>query len=94
MKSQTMSEETTTQEELLEFVAVWDDFVGQLVAAREEVKEREDELEKNSALLTRVDLTDLNEARNRCLKLEGACEALDIVRTKVIGEESRIQRTD
>lgn len=94
MKSQTMSEETTTQEELLEFVAVWDDFVEQLVAARAEVKEREDELEKNSALLTRVDLTDLNEARNRCLKLEGACEALDIVRTKVIGEESRIQRTD
>lgn len=94
MKLQTMSEETTTQEELLEFVAVWDDFVEQLVAARAEVKEREDELEKNSALLTRVDLTDLNEARNRCLKLEGACEALDIVRTKVIGEESRIQRTD
>lgn len=88
-----MSEETTT-EGLLDFTDVWDDFVEQLVACRKDVKEREDELEKNSALLTRVDLTELNEVRNKCLKLEGACEALDLVRTKVIGEESKIKRSE
>ena len=42
--------------------------------------------------MTRIDLTELNDARNKVLKLEGACEALDLVRTAVIGAESRITR--
>ena len=44
--------------------------------------------------MTRLDLTDLNDARSKCTKLEGACEAIDIIRTQVLKEESRIQRTD
>ena len=76
------------------FDRVWDDFVSQLITAREEVKEKEDELEKNSSLMTRIDLSEVNDARNKVMRLEGACEALDIVRTKVIGVESRIKRED
>lgn len=87
-----MSEVTETKE--IEFEDVWDDFVNQLTSARLEVKEREDELEKNASLMTRLDLTDLNDARNKVMKLEGACEAIDIIRTQVLKEESRIQRVD
>ena len=76
------------------FDMVWEDFVAQLVAAREEVKEREEELDKNSSLMTRIDLTDLNDARSKVNRLEGACEALDIIRTTVLGVESKIQRTE
>ena len=54
----------------------------------------EDELEKNSSLMTRIDLTEINEARTKVQRLEGACEALDIVRTAVLGAESKIQRTE
>ena len=76
------------------FDAVWEDFVAQLVEARKEVEVKQEELEKNSSLMTRIDLTELNEARTRVERLEGACEALDIVRTEVIGAESKIQRTE
>ena len=76
------------------FDMVWEDFVAQLTTAREEVKEREEELDKNASLMTRIDLTDLNDARTKVNRLEGACEALDIVRTEVIGAESKIQRTE
>ena len=76
------------------FDMVWEDFVAQLVAAREEVKEREEELDKNSSLMTRIDLTDLNDARTKVNRLEGACEALDIIRTEVIGAESKIEHTE
>ncbi len=76
------------------FDMVWEDFVAQLTEAREEVKEKEEELEKNSSLMTRIDLTDLNDARNRVNRLEGACEALDIIRTTVLGAESKIHRTE
>tara|TARA_B100000287_G_scaffold425236_1_gene471205 strand:- start:1855 stop:2151 length:297 start_codon:yes stop_codon:yes gene_type:complete len=74
------------------FDRVWDDFVNQLLKARSELKTAEDELDKNASLMTRIDLTELNDARNKVLKLEGACEALDLVRTAVIGAESRITR--
>tara|TARA_B000000557_G_scaffold119744_1_gene97212 strand:+ start:4110 stop:4418 length:309 start_codon:yes stop_codon:yes gene_type:complete len=76
------------------FDKVWEDFVAQLIEAREVVREREEELEKNSSLMTRIDLTDLNDARTKVQRLEGACEALDIVRTAVLGAESKIQRTE
>ena len=76
------------------FDMVWEDFVAQLVAAREEVKEREEELDKNSSLMTRIDLTDLNDARNKVNRLEGATEARDIIRTSVKSVESKIQRTE
>ena len=76
------------------FDAVWEDFVAQLTEAREDVKEKEEELDKNSSLMTRIDLPDLNDARTKVNRLEGACEALDIVRTAVIGAESKIQRTE
>ena len=76
------------------FDMVWEDFVAQLTEAREEVREKEEELDKNSSLMTRIDLTDLNDARSKVNRLEGACEALDIVRTAVIGAESKIQRTE
>ena len=76
------------------FDAVWEDFVAQLTEAREEVREKEEELDKNSSLMTRIDLTDLNDARTKVNRLEGAWEALDIVRTEVIGAESKIQRTE
>ena len=86
--------ETPTETKEWTFDLVWEDFVAQLLAAREEVKTKEDELEKNSSLMTRIDLTELNEARTKVERLEGACEALDIVRTEVIGAESKIQRTE
>ena len=92
-----MSEPTTTETpETKEwtFDLVWEDFVAQLVAAREDVREKEEELEKNSSLMTRIDLTDINEARTKVNRLEGACEALDIIRTTVLGVESKIQRTE
>ena len=76
------------------FDLVWEDFVAQLVEARKEVEVKQEELEKNSSLMTRIDLTELNEARTKVERLEGACEALDIVRTAVIGAESKIQRTE
>ena len=76
------------------FDLVWEDFVAQLVEARKEVEVKQEELEKNSSLMTRIDLTELNEARTKVERLEGACEALDIVRTEVIGAESKIQRTE
>ena len=84
--------ETETKERT--FDMVWEDFVAQLNEAREDVKEKEEELDKNSSLMTRIDLTDLNDARSKVNRLEGACEALDIVRTAVIGAESKIQRTE
>ena len=76
------------------FDMVWEDFVAQLTEAREDVKEKEEELDKNSSLMTRIDLTDLNDARTKVNRLEGASEALDIVRTAVLGAESQIQRTE
>ena len=76
------------------FDMVWEDFVAQLTEAREDVKQAEEELDKNSSLLTRIDLTDLNDARTKVSRLEGACEALDIIRTTVLGVESKIQRTE
>ena len=86
--------ETPTETKEWTFDLVWEDFVAQLLAAREEVKTKEDELEKNSSLMTRIDLTEINEARTKVQRLEGACEALDIVRTTVLGAESKIQRTE
>ena len=80
--------ETPTETKEWTFDLVWEDFVAQLLAAREEVKTKEDELEKNSSLMTRIDLTEINEARTKVQRLEGACEALDIVRTQVIGADS------
>ena len=44
--------------------------------------------------MTRIDLTSLNEARTKVNRLEGACEALDIIRTEVIGAESKIEHTE
>ena len=44
--------------------------------------------------MTRIDLTDLNDARTKVNRLEGACEALDIIRTTVLGAESKIHRTE
>ena len=91
-----MSESATTAPETQEwtFDRVWEDFVAQLTEAREDVREKEEELEKNSSLMTRIDLTDINEARTKVNRLEGACEALDIIRTTVLGVESKIQRTE
>ncbi len=89
-----MSEETTEKEGKWTFDQVWNDFTSQLVTARVEVKDKEEELEKNSSLMTRIDLGELNDARNKCMRLEGACEALDIVRTEVIGAESLIKREE
>ena len=86
--------ETPTETKEWTFDLVWEDFVAQLLAAREEVKQKEDDLEKNSSLMTRIDLTSLNEARTKVNRLEGACEALDIIRTEVIGAESKIQHTE
>ena len=83
--------ETPTETKEWTFDLVWEDFVAQLLAAREEVKTKEDELEKNSSLMTRIDLTEINEARTKVQRLEGACEALDIVRTLVIGADSLIK---
>ena len=86
--------ETPTPTKEWTFDLVWEDFVAQLVEARKEVEVKQEELEKNSSLITRIDLTELNEARTKVERLEGACEALDIVRTEVIGAESKIQRTE
>ena len=86
--------ETPTETKEWTFDLVWEDFVAQLVEARKEVEVKQEELEKNSSLMTRIDLTELNEARTKVERLEGACEALDIVRTEVIGAESKIQRTE
>ena len=86
--------ETPTETKEWTFDLVWEDFVAQLLAAREEVKVKEDELEKNSSLMTRIDLTEINEARTKVQRLEGACEALDIVRTRVIGADSLIKHEE
>jgi|TARA_B100000214_G_C23453738_1_gene394964 hypothetical protein len=86
--------ETPTETKEWTFDLVWEDFVAQLLAAREEVKTKEDELEKNSSLMTRIDLTEINEARTKVQRLEGACEALDIVRTQVIGASSLIKHEE
>ena len=86
--------ETPTPTKEGTFDLVWEDFVAQLVEARKEGEGKQEELEKNSSLMTRIDLTELNEARTKVERLEGACEALDIVRTEVIGAESKIQRTE
>ena len=86
--------ETPTPTKEWTFDLVWEDFVAQLVEARKEVEVKQEELEKNSSLMTRIDLTELNEARTKVERLEGACEALDIVRTEVIGAEAKIQRTE
>ena len=86
--------ETPTETKEWTFDLVWEDFVAQLLAAREEVKTKEDELEKNSSLMTRIDLTEINEARTKVQSLEGACEALDIVRTQVIGADSLIKHEE
>tara|TARA_B100001996_G_scaffold169936_1_gene129557 strand:- start:271 stop:564 length:294 start_codon:yes stop_codon:yes gene_type:complete len=95
-----MSDENTapateeTQQEGWTFDQVWEDFISQLTQARVDVKEKEEELEKNSSLMTRIDLTEVNDARNKVNRLEGAIEALDIVRTQVIGVESLIKREE
>jgi|TARA_B100000902_G_C27272179_1_gene896870 hypothetical protein len=95
-----MSDENTaptteeTQQEGWTFDQVWEDFLSQLTQARADVKEKEEELEKNSSLMTRIDLTEVNDARNKVNRLEGAIEALDIVRTQVIGVESLIKREE
>ena len=86
--------ETPTPTKEWTFDLVWEDFVAQLVEARKAVEVKQEELEKTSSLMTRIDLTELNEARTKVERLEGACEALDIVRTEVIGAESKIQRTE
>ena len=61
--------ETPSETKEWTFDLVWEDFVAQLLAAREEVKTKEDELEKNSSLMTRIDLTEINEARTKVQRL-------------------------
>ena len=69
---------------------VWEDFVAQLTEAREDVKEERRGLDKNSSLLTRIDLTDLNDARTKVNRLEeGLLKHLTLYAPHVIGAESK-----
>jgi hypothetical protein len=84
---QIMTDEKST---LLTLDQVWDNFCGQLNDARTALQSKEEELEYDSAHLTRIDLTEYNDCKTVVSKLEAAVEILDIVRVSVFGETSRI----
>jgi NADP-dependent 3-hydroxy acid dehydrogenase YdfG len=84
-----MTEATT--EKLISLDEVWDNFKNQLQTARQNLKDKEDELEQDAANLTRIDLTEYNNHKIIVSKLEAAIETLDIVRVNVFGEPSKIE---
>jgi sugar-specific transcriptional regulator TrmB len=84
-----MAEATT--EKLVSLDEVWENFKNQLQTARQNLKEKEDELEQDAANLTRIDLTEYNNHKIIVSKLEAAIETLDIVRVSVFGEPSKIE---
>lgn len=80
-----------TKEKLISLDEVWDNFKNQLQTARQNLKDKEDELEQDAANLTRIDLTEYNNHKIIVSKLEAAIETLDIVRVNVFGEPSKIE---
>jgi len=90
-----ITEETQeeTQEEEVTFDSMWEGFVSQLTEARERVEAKGKELEAATASMTRVDLTEYNGLKTMVTKLEAALETMDLIRTKILKEESKITFT-
>jgi hypothetical protein len=82
-----MSETT----ELMTIDQLWDNFSIQYADKRQEYeleKTRIENVDMTSSKLGRIDLADLNKLREDCVKLEGALEAIILVRTNVLGMET------
>ena len=85
--------ETDTNNELITFEELWDNFCAQLKEARKTLQEKEAEIDEEISTLTRIDLTEYNDCKIIVTKLEAALETLDLVRVKVCGEKSLINFT-
>jgi hypothetical protein len=82
-----MSETT----ELMTIDQLWDNFSIQYAEKRQEYeleKTRIENVDMTSSKLGRIDLADLNKLREDCVKLEGALEAIILVRKNVLGMET------
>lgn len=90
-----ITEETQeeTQEEEVTFDSMWEGFVSQLTEARERVEAKGKELEATTTSMTRVDLTEYNGLKTMVTKLEAALETMDLIRTKILKEDSKITFT-
>ena len=80
-----------TDKNLISFEDLWENFCQQLTVARENLKEKESQVNEEISSLTRIDLTEYNDLKVIVTKLEAAVETLDLVRTKVCGQESLIE---
>jgi len=84
---------TVVDEEKKELKTVdelWDSFSERLANARVAVVKKREEIEKETEISTRIDLTEYNDLQIMVHKLEAAMETLNMIRVECLGLESLI----
>lgn len=85
-----MSTETEEKKDLKSFDDLWEGFSKRLADARVALLNKREEIEKQTEISTRIDLTEYNDLQIMVHKLEAALEALNLVRVQCMGLESLI----
>ena len=88
MSSETVTEETTTEE--ITFDSLWETFSTQLEDCTAKFNECERKINEETASCNRIDLQELNTLKIAKHKLEAALEALDLVRVHCLKMDSLI----
>jgi chaperonin GroEL (HSP60 family) len=85
-----MSTETEEKKELKSFDELWENFSQRLSDARVALINKKEEIEKQTEISTRIDLTEHHDLQIMVHKLEAALETLNLVRVECMGLESLI----
>jgi len=85
-----MSTETEEKKSNKTFDDLWDNFSERLKETRIALINKREEIEKQTEISTRIDLTEYNDLQIMVHKLEAALEALNMVRVECLGLESLI----
>lgn len=85
-----MSTETEEKKDLKTLDEVWDTFSERLANARVALINKREEIEKQTEISTRIDLTEHHDLQIMVHKLEAALETLNVVRVECLGLESLI----
>jgi len=85
-----MTTETEEKKELKSFDELWESFSQRLADARVALINKREEIEKQTEISTRIDLTEYNDLQIMVHKLEAALETLNMVRVECMGLESLI----
>ena len=91
MTSETVTEETVTEEKEITFDDLWETFSGQLEDCTAKYNECERRINEETSACNRIDLQEFNSLKIAKHKLEAALEALDLVRVHCLKMESLIQ---